>query len=320
MDVEAFQSVKWEELGYGVISSDLMESVAGPLEDFFTRYTREELTKQSLARRILLFPVATPSELTRHPQLEARGYFADVLHPELGVSVPYPGAFVKSGDGRDVVDFRRRPPLVGEHNMEVYQGELGLDAGRNRRPAPARSHLMINKGDGEDNGGGNGPRPLEGVNVLDFCWVAVGPMTTKYLAEFGATVVRVESAKRPGALRGAAPFKDGVPGINRSAYFASYNANKLGVAIDMRHPRARDLMLRMAGWANLVTENFTPGTMKGWGLGFDALSQVNPGLVMFSTSMMGTGRAPWNGNRGSDQCYRRWLGLPISPVGPTGCP
>ena len=126
MDVEAFQSVKWEELGYGVISSDLMESVAGPLEDFFTRYTREELTKQSLARRILLFPVATPSELTRHPQLEARGYFADVLHPEIGVSVPYPGAFVKSGDGRDVVDFRRRPPLVGEHNLEVYQGELGL--------------------------------------------------------------------------------------------------------------------------------------------------------------------------------------------------
>ena len=148
---------------------------------------------------------------------------------------------------------------------------------------------MINKGDGEDNGGGNGARPLEGVNVLDFCWVAVGPMTTKYLAEFGATVVRVESAKRPGALRGAAPFKDGVPGINRSAYFASYNANKLGVAIDMRHPRAHDLMLRMAGWAHLVTENFTPGTMESWGLGFDALSQVNPGLVMFSTSMMGRG-------------------------------
>ena len=133
------------------------------------------------------------------------------------------------------------------------------------------------------------PKPLDGVNVLDFCWVAVGPMTTKYLGEYGATVVRVESAKRPGALRSAAPFPGGVAGINRSAYFASYNANKMGIAIDLRHPRARPLILRLAQWAHLVTENFTPGTMESWGLGFDALRQVNPGLVMFSASMMGRG-------------------------------
>ena len=132
-------------------------------------------------------------------------------------------------------------------------------------------------------------RPLDGVNVLDFCWVAVGPMTTKYLGEYGATVVRVESAKRPGTLRSAAPFPDGVAGINRSAYFASYNANKMGITVDMRHPRARELMLRLAGWADIVTENFTPGTMESWGLGFGELSAVNPRLVMFSASMMGRG-------------------------------
>ncbi len=134
-----------------------------------------------------------------------------------------------------------------------------------------------------------GPKPLDGVNVLDFCWVAVGPMTTKYLGEYGATVVRVESAKRPGTLRSAAPFRDGVSGINRSAYFASYNANKMGITVDMRHPRARELMLRLTGWAHIVTENFTPGTMEGWGLGFEELKAVNPALVMFSASMMGRG-------------------------------
>ena len=132
-------------------------------------------------------------------------------------------------------------------------------------------------------------KPLDGVNVLDFCWVAVGPMTTKYLGEYGATVVRVESAKRPGTLRSAAPFRDGIVGINRSGYFASYNANKMGITVDMRHPRARDLMLRLAGWANIVTENFTPGTMEGWGLGYRELSEVNPAVVMFSASMMGRG-------------------------------
>ena len=132
-------------------------------------------------------------------------------------------------------------------------------------------------------------KPLAGVNVLDFCWVAVGPMTTRYLGEHGATVVRVESAKRPGTLRSAAPFPGGVAGINRSGYFASYNANKMGITVDMRHPRSRELMLRLAGWAHIVTENFTPGTMESWGLGFEELSGANPALVMFSASMMGRG-------------------------------
>ena len=111
-------------------------------------------------------------------------------------------------------------------------------------------------------------KALQVLKVLDFCWVVAGPMTTKYLAEFGAIVVRGESANRPETLRRAAPFKDGVSGINRSGYFANYNANKYGVTIDMRHPRAKDLVLRIVEWADLVTENFTPGTMEDWGLGF----------------------------------------------------
>ena len=80
--------------------------------------------------------------------------------------------------------------------------------------------------------------PLTGLKVLDFCWVAVGPMTTKYLAEYGATVLRVESAQRPETLRRAGPFAGGQSGINRSGYFANYNANKYGLSIDMGHPRA----------------------------------------------------------------------------------
>ena len=132
-------------------------------------------------------------------------------------------------------------------------------------------------------------KPLEGLKVLDFCWVAMGPMTTKYLAEYGATVVRVESAKRPETLRTAAPFKDGVSGINRSGYFANNNPNKYGITIDMRHPRARDLILGIVPWADLVTENFTPGTMESWGLGYQELKSVNPGIIMLSASMLGRG-------------------------------
>ncbi len=127
-DVAQLQAIEWEDMGYGRITGEVMDMVVGPMADFFQRHTREELTQGSLTRRILLFPVATPSDLRQHPQLAARGYFTPLEHPELGTAVDYPGAFIKNGDGSAVAGLRRRAPLVGEHNLEVYGGELGLSA------------------------------------------------------------------------------------------------------------------------------------------------------------------------------------------------
>jgi len=132
-------------------------------------------------------------------------------------------------------------------------------------------------------------RPLAGLKVLDFCWVAVGPMTTSYLAEYGATVVRIESKRRPETLRNAPPFGGQGQGVNRSGYFANYNANKYGMGVNMAHPQARQFVKRLAAWADLVTENFTPGTLEGWGLGYEELCQVKPDIILFSTSMLGRG-------------------------------
>jgi benzylsuccinate CoA-transferase BbsE subunit len=127
-DVASLQAIEWESMGYGRITPEVMDTVVGPMADFFMRHTREELTHESVSRRILLFPVATPSDLRQHPQLEARGYFTALEHPELGTTIDYPGAFIKNGDGSAVAGLRRRAPLVGEHNVEVYGGELGLPA------------------------------------------------------------------------------------------------------------------------------------------------------------------------------------------------
>jgi crotonobetainyl-CoA:carnitine CoA-transferase CaiB-like acyl-CoA transferase len=132
-------------------------------------------------------------------------------------------------------------------------------------------------------------RPLEGINILDFFWVAVGPMTTSYLAEYGATVVRVESARRPEVLRNAPPFGGNQRGLNRSAYYANYNANKYGFGLNMAHPKAIDMVRRLVRWADVVTENFTPGTMEKWGLGYQELCQIKPDIILFSTSMLGRG-------------------------------
>ncbi|MBI4197790.1 MAG: CoA transferase [Chloroflexi bacterium] len=130
---------------------------------------------------------------------------------------------------------------------------------------------------------------FEGLKVLDFCWVAIGPMTTRYLADHGATVVRVESSHRIESLRRAGPFAGGVQGVNRSGYYANYNGNKYGVTLNMALLRARELVKRLVAWADVVTENFTPGTMEEWGLGYEELRAINPGVILFSASMLGRG-------------------------------
>lgn len=132
-------------------------------------------------------------------------------------------------------------------------------------------------------------RPLEGLKILDFFWVVIGPMTTSYLAEYGATVVRIESKGRPEVLRSAPPFGGGERGLNRSAYYANYNINKYGFGLNMSHPKAVDVVKRFVRWADVVTENFTPGTIEKWGLGYDDLRQLKPDLIMISASMLGRG-------------------------------
>ena len=102
-----------------------MAPLGGQLGDRFKVHSRAELVQGSLDQRILLVPVATPAALQDHPQLEARGYFKELDHPELGVAVQYPGAFIKSGDGADIAGLYRLPPLIGEHNLEIYRDELG---------------------------------------------------------------------------------------------------------------------------------------------------------------------------------------------------
>jgi crotonobetainyl-CoA:carnitine CoA-transferase CaiB-like acyl-CoA transferase len=130
-------------------------------------------------------------------------------------------------------------------------------------------------------------QPFSGLKVLDFAWVGVGPIVSRHLADFGATVLRVESSHRPDTLRLAPPFRDGVPGIDRSAFGAVYNTNKFGLALNLALPRARELARQLAAWADVVTDSMTPGSLAKLGLAYDDLRQINPRLVMYSTTQQG---------------------------------
>jgi crotonobetainyl-CoA:carnitine CoA-transferase CaiB-like acyl-CoA transferase len=128
---------------------------------------------------------------------------------------------------------------------------------------------------------------LDGIHVLDFAWVGVGPITTKYLADNGADVIRVESAARPDVLRIGPPWKDAQPGINRSQFFASFNSSKKGITLDLSKPKARELVKRLVPWADIVVESFTPKAMRNWGLDYENLLALRPNLIMLSTCMQG---------------------------------
>ena len=128
---------------------------------------------------------------------------------------------------------------------------------------------------------------LEGIHVLDFAWVGVGPITTKYFADNGADVIRIESAARPDVLRIGPPWKDAQPGINRSQFFASFNTSKKGITLDLSKPKARELTKRLVPWADIVVESFTPKAMRNWGLDYEKLRELRPELIMLSTCMQG---------------------------------
>src|SRR5271169_2832615 len=128
---------------------------------------------------------------------------------------------------------------------------------------------------------------LEGVHILDFAWVGVGPITTKYFADNGADVIRVESMARPDILRIGPPWKDAMPGINRSQFFASFNTSKKGITLDLGKPKAREIAKRLVPWADIIVESFTPKAMRNWGLGYENLRELRPDLIMLSTCMQG---------------------------------
>ena len=127
---EFLNSVNWEELGYGQMRGEIMDKAVDPLMRFFATHTRAELVAGSVEKRILLFPVSTQEDILAHPQLAARDYFQELEHPELGITATYPGLFIQEKDRDEQrLKIRRRPPLIGEHNREIYQDELGVSDG-----------------------------------------------------------------------------------------------------------------------------------------------------------------------------------------------
>ena len=130
---------------------------------------------------------------------------------------------------------------------------------------------------------------FEGINVAEFAWIAVGPLSSRYLAEHGATVVKIEAHKRMDVLKRTSPFVNNTPTLDNSMFYGKMNPDKYCVSIDLQHPNGKKLAWKLIEWADIVTEAFSPGTMKKWGLDYEEVRKIKPDIIYLSTSMQGSG-------------------------------
>ncbi|MGW7350878.1 CaiB/BaiF CoA transferase family protein [Streptomyces sp. NPDC054784] len=117
--------------------------------------------------------------------------------------------------------------------------------------------------------------PLHGVRVLDLATLFAGPLSATLLGDFGADVIKVEHPHRPDPSRGHGPAKNGV-----GLWWKLLGRNKRTITLDLSTPGGRDVLLRLAADADVIVENFRPGTLEKWDLGWEQLSAVNPRLVL----------------------------------------
>lgn len=239
-----------------------MEELLEKIAAYTAKYPKADLMQRGLECGVTIAPVSTVADVLRFEHLNLRGYWREHELPEHGkVKLPGPFAWpqntplLKTGGA----------PLSAEPPPTVPAKPVAGGA-----PRPAKGRL-----------------PFEGLKIADFAWIGAGPLTVKYFADHGATVIRVETVNPPDRLRNVGPFKDGVAGVNRSQFFAMANSSKKGIVLDLKSEAGREVAKKLLVWCDVAFESFTPGTMAGLGLGYEVAKDLNPDIIMVSTCLMG---------------------------------
>jgi crotonobetainyl-CoA:carnitine CoA-transferase CaiB-like acyl-CoA transferase len=228
--------------------------------------SKAELLQVALERALLMAPVRTLREVIESEQLAARGWVQTLESPD-GGTARHPGPFARFSAAP--IAYRRRAPRLGEHGAEVRSSP---------RPPPRPAAGAQAQA---------GRLPLEGVKVVDFMWAVAGPFATRALADYGATVIRIESSRRLDVCRTLTPFLGNEVGAENAAVFHNANFGKRMLTLDPSKPEGRAVVLDLVRWADVVCESFSPKGMKGLGLDYATLRSVNPDLIMLSTCLMG---------------------------------
>ena len=235
-----------------------------------SKHSKEEWFDIFWERRAPGMPLNTVADVMEMEHLAERGFFQKPVEiaPDFEAALPgVPFLF----DGRDRPSARPAPAL-GEHNDEVFA-----------RPPQGRPPAIAAEAPEEDVARG---RPLDGVRVVEFCWVLAGPLVGQMLADLGAEVIKVEHPYRPDIQRAMFPFL-GEPSPNNSVSFNTLHRGKQAVAVDMGNEAGAEAVRELVAVSDVVIENLSPRVLAGFGLGYDDLKRVRPDLVMASMTAAG---------------------------------
>ncbi|PRX49147.1 formyl-CoA transferase [Prauserella shujinwangii] len=162
-------------------------------------------------------------------------------------------------------------------------------------------------------------RPLAGLRVVDLSRVLAGPYCTQYLGEMGADVIKVEPPSGDDTRGWGPPFVGGAGDERGEAvYFLAANRNKRGIVLDLNSDAGRDVLRRLVAGADVLVENYRPGTLERWGLGHERLAELNPRLIHVSITGFGQ-TGPYRDRAGYDlvaQGMGGVMGLTGEPEGP----
>jgi crotonobetainyl-CoA:carnitine CoA-transferase CaiB-like acyl-CoA transferase len=221
-----------------------------------------DLVAEGQARGLLVLPVNELADIAADPHLNAREFFVDVPQPD-GGTVRMAGSAFRSSLGRS----ERGPGPVLGADQELL-GTLG-----EREPTRA---------------GAREPRlPLAGTRIVDFCWAAAGPITTRLLADLGADVLKIESEHRLDPIRQVGTQPPGTSTLDTNGVFQDANAGKRAVTVNLDTEQGRDLARRLIATADVVTANYTPDRLDRWGFDHETLQRIRPGLVVANLAVMG---------------------------------
>ncbi|MCW2918728.1 MAG: acyl-CoA transferase [Actinomycetia bacterium] len=158
------------------------------------------------------------------------------------------------------------------------------------------------------------PGPLDGLRVIELATLFAGPLAATFLGDFGAEVIKVEHPRKPDPSRGHGASKNGI-----GLWWKTIGRNKRTVTLDLSHPAGAETLLTMAAQADVVIENFRPGTLERWNLGYDRLAADNPGLILARVTGFGQ-YGPYAGRPGFGTLAEAMSGFAALTGEPDGPP
>ena len=238
---------------------------------------------------LLVAPLRKPDENAVDTHWEARGSVTDIEHPELGKKFRYATSKWISTANSWMVG--RRAPLLNEDAATVMTPTQTQHPVISPTAAVDPKEPMSKRGK---------PLPLKGIRILDFSWFLASAGGTRFLSAFGAESIKVELKSHPDTRLAAmapvggrearekatAPLK-GVTDINMGGQFNNKNPGKRGISLNVRHPKGMEIARKLLAMSDIVAEGFSPGVLKNWGLGYDVMQQIRPGIIYVSQSGMG---------------------------------